>query len=209
MSEDEQRLFRLYGKLPTKKDLLQSKLRERKYFDSGDYALQKAGKTSSDTGVPQIGVEHPLPENIPHLTPTTSNSSQNSINGTSGIIGGSAGSPVKECSILHRGTSVDEIDNEEDDVKEGEAPKTGRRAMPILGPGRQAPGTGMPGLGKVPPFSAGRPLRNPIKSPMSQVPTKNPTTQSSVKSPMNPDSTAPVSPPADQDKKGIPIRWQS
>jgi len=43
MSAEEQKVFRLYGKLPTKKDLLQNKLKERKYFDSGDYALSKAG----------------------------------------------------------------------------------------------------------------------------------------------------------------------
>lgn len=40
---------------------------ERKYFDSGDYALSKAGK-ASDVGVTNIGSQHPLPENIPHLS---------------------------------------------------------------------------------------------------------------------------------------------
>ncbi|KAI7335472.1 hypothetical protein KC354_g17860 [Hortaea werneckii] len=49
LSEEEQKLFRLYGKLPNKKDLLQNKLKERKYFDSGDYAMSKAGK--SDAGL--------------------------------------------------------------------------------------------------------------------------------------------------------------
>ncbi|KAJ5995812.1 cAMP-regulated phosphoprotein family protein Igo1 [Penicillium waksmanii] len=68
MSEDEQRLFRLYGKMPNKKDLLQNKLKERKYFDSGDYALSKAGKASDVTS---IGSRHPVPENIPHLTATS------------------------------------------------------------------------------------------------------------------------------------------
>jgi len=70
LSADEQRLFRLYGKLPNKKDLLQNKLKERKYFDSGDYALSKAGK-ASDTGVTTIGTEHPKAEEIPHLSPLT------------------------------------------------------------------------------------------------------------------------------------------
>ncbi|KAK3080756.1 hypothetical protein LTR53_020512, partial [Teratosphaeriaceae sp. CCFEE 6253] len=49
------KLFRLYGKLPNKKDLLQNKLKERKYFDSGDYAMSKAGKV--DAG--GLGREHP------------------------------------------------------------------------------------------------------------------------------------------------------
>jgi len=70
LSADEQRLFRLYGKLPNKKDLLQNKLKERKYFDSGDYALSKAGK-ASDTGMTSIGTEHPKADDIPHMSPLT------------------------------------------------------------------------------------------------------------------------------------------
>ena len=57
LTEEEQKLFRLYGKLPNKKDLLKNKLSERKYFDSGDYAMSKAGK--SDAGMGGLGREHP------------------------------------------------------------------------------------------------------------------------------------------------------
>ncbi|KAA8907861.1 camp-regulated phospho protein/endosulfine conserved region-domain-containing protein [Sphaerosporella brunnea] len=76
LSAEEQKLFRLYGKLPSKKDILKNKLKERKYFDSGDYALSKAGK-ASDVGVTNIGSQHPLPENIPHIhsTPNASDPS--------------------------------------------------------------------------------------------------------------------------------------
>jgi hypothetical protein len=43
-------------------------LQERKFFDSGDYALSKAGKTS-DTGITlQTGKSHPLLKNISHLS---------------------------------------------------------------------------------------------------------------------------------------------
>lgn len=116
LSPDEQRLFRLYGKLPSKSDHLAKHLKERKYFDSGDYALSKAGKASSvDTG--SVGSQHPLPENIPHLSsPGVGNASQGgsgNINiqlGGSG--GGQSGSPVKESSFLNRETSVDELENE-------------------------------------------------------------------------------------------------
>ncbi|KAL8930222.1 MAG: hypothetical protein Q9208_000839 [Pyrenodesmia sp. 3 TL-2023] len=115
LNEEEQKLFRLYGKLPNKKDLLQNKLKERKYFDSGDYALSKAGK-ASEGGVTTIGSQHPLPENIPHLTspsPMSTNGSVATTNGNGhghGSIssGGPSGSPVKEASFLHRGESVDE-----------------------------------------------------------------------------------------------------
>ncbi|PBP25032.1 MYG1 protein [Diplocarpon rosae] len=122
LSPDEQRLFRLYGKLPSKADHLSKQLKDRKYFDSGDYALSKAGKASSvDTGC--VGSQHPLPENIPHLSsPGVGNASQGgSGNGnivhsisSSGLPGGS---PVKESSFLNRETSVDEAEDKE---KKGE-----------------------------------------------------------------------------------------
>ena len=85
---------------------------ERKYFDSGDYAMSKAGK-ASEGGVTTIGSQHPLPENIPHLTsPGPNGASNGSVNGNSNgvaaIPGGSSGSPVKESSFLHRETSADD-----------------------------------------------------------------------------------------------------
>ncbi|KAK3395738.1 hypothetical protein B0T20DRAFT_360278 [Sordaria brevicollis] len=43
-------------------------LKERKYFDSGDYALSKAGRGNSvDVGL--VGSAHPAPEQIPHPSP--------------------------------------------------------------------------------------------------------------------------------------------
>ena len=62
MSEEEQKLFRLYGKLPNRKDLLANKLKERKYFDSGDYALSKAGRAPKQS----VGTAIPNPEMVPH-----------------------------------------------------------------------------------------------------------------------------------------------
>lgn len=100
LSEEEQKLFRLYGKLPSKKDILSNKLKDRKYFDSGDYALSKAGK-GSDVGL-QIGSQHPLPENIPH----SHNSTTPASGTTSGPLGGgSPGVPVKEGLLPKQSTS--------------------------------------------------------------------------------------------------------
>ncbi|TVY76056.1 mRNA stability protein [Lachnellula suecica] len=131
LSPDEQRLFRLYGKLPSKSDHLAKHLKERKYFDSGDYALSKAGKASSvDTG--SVGSQHPLPENIPHLSsPGVGNPSQggsgngNVHSGSTAGLGLQSGSPVKESSFLNRETSVDELDDKA---------KTGERASNISPP---------------------------------------------------------------------------
>ena len=62
LSEEEQKLFRLYGKLPNRKDLLANRLKERKYFDSGDYALSKAGRAPKQS----VGTTIPNPEMVPH-----------------------------------------------------------------------------------------------------------------------------------------------
>ncbi|KAI1876247.1 hypothetical protein JX265_000506 [Neoarthrinium moseri] len=117
LSPDEQRLFRLYGKLPSKSDHFAKHLKDRKYFDSGDYAMSKAGKGDSvDTG--SVGSQHPVPENIPHLSSPNGASSTSGLNGghhgsisaASGVGVGPAGSPVKESSFLNRETSADDAE---------------------------------------------------------------------------------------------------
>ncbi|KAL4896363.1 camp-regulated phosphoprotein/endosulfine conserved region-domain-containing protein [Aspergillus ambiguus] len=152
LSPDEQRLLRLYGKMPTKKDLLQNKLKERKYFDSGDYALSKAGK-AADVGVTNIGSQHPVPENIPHLTATSPGANNpaaasnggsagaqgqpipGSISGHPGSIGFQGRSPVKEASYLQRGTSVDETEGGDDEAQNAKeasvSPPPAREGVPI------------------------------------------------------------------------------
>jgi len=125
LSPDEQRLFRLYGKLPNKKDLLQNKLKERKYFDSGDYALSKAGK-ASDIGVTQIGREHPVPENIHHSsTPLHNLHNGHTLSPSPGTIPtgslAQGGSPVKEGSYLQRETSASDMENEGEEKSDGAA----------------------------------------------------------------------------------------
>jgi cAMP-regulated phosphoprotein/endosulfine conserved region len=108
-------------------------MQERKYFDSGDYALSKAGK-ASDTGVTTIGTEHPNANDIPHMSPLTNTVSRGdsfsagsppsnppefpsaaalhrgSINGIpgGGLPGFASRSPVKESSYLARSASMDE-----------------------------------------------------------------------------------------------------
>jgi len=138
LSPDEQRLFRLYGKLPSKSDHLAKHLKERKYFDYGDYALSKAGKASSvDTG--SVGSQHPLPENIPHLSsPGVGNASQGgSGNGNILHISGNgtqAGSPVKESSFLNRETSAEELEGREGAGERGidsVSPPPAKEGIPI------------------------------------------------------------------------------
>ncbi|KAF8967117.1 camp-regulated phosphoprotein/endosulfine conserved region-domain-containing protein [Flammula alnicola] len=64
LNPQEQQLFAKYGKLPTHKSVLMKMQKDRKYFDSGDYALSKAGVAPQNT----VGTAIPNPENIPHAS---------------------------------------------------------------------------------------------------------------------------------------------
>ncbi|OAA49732.1 Endosulphine [Beauveria brongniartii RCEF 3172] len=155
LSPEEQRLFRLYGKLPSRSDHFAKHLKDRRYFDSGDYAMSKAGKGDSvDTGA--VGSEHPVPENIPHLSSPV-NSGANGGSGSAipkhlGFGGASApagtaaanlqaaansvpqglqaGSPVKESSFLHRETLASETDDAAEQNK-AESAGAGGAGIPI------------------------------------------------------------------------------
>ncbi|KAH8670851.1 camp-regulated phosphoprotein family protein Igo1 [Xylariales sp. PMI_506] len=134
LSPEEQRLFRLYGKLPSRSDHFAKHLKERKYFDSGDYAMSKSGKGDSiDTGA--VGSQHPVPENIPHLSSPNGSSASGLGNGAvvhhHGSLGGAqAGSPVKESSFLHRETSADDAEEKKENVPAPANGDTGH-AIPI------------------------------------------------------------------------------
>ncbi|KAI1262735.1 camp-regulated phosphoprotein/endosulfine conserved region-domain-containing protein [Xylariaceae sp. FL1019] len=137
LTPDEQRLFRLYGKLPSKSDHFAKHLKERKYFDSGDYAMSKAGKGDKlDTG--SVGSQHPVPENIPHLSSPSNgvpshqhqSSMSGGVSGTQLQGGGQAsGSPVKESSFLKSETSVSE-----ETVDESGHPKREDATSPVPDP---------------------------------------------------------------------------
>ncbi|KAF9651368.1 Endosulfine-domain-containing protein [Thelephora ganbajun] len=97
LTEEEKKLFRLYGKLPTHKNVLTKMQKDRKFFDSGDYALSKAGKAPQNT----VGTAIPNPENIPHPSSTpVSNSSNPHISVQISPVN-SPTSPAKESSLSH------------------------------------------------------------------------------------------------------------
>ncbi|KIM89004.1 hypothetical protein PILCRDRAFT_812894 [Piloderma croceum F 1598] len=83
----------MYGKLPTHKNVLtkmQKTMKDRKYFDSGDYALSKAGVAPQNA----VGTAIPNPENIPHASSTNNNHQSLSVSPTNGNT-----SPVKESAL--------------------------------------------------------------------------------------------------------------
>lgn len=72
--------------------------------------MSKAGKGDGvDAGA--VGSQHPVPENIPHLSsPVNNSNSQSPIGngaGAGSVPGLQAGSPIKEGSFLKSETSVD------------------------------------------------------------------------------------------------------
>jgi len=103
MSEEEQKLFRLYGKLPTHKSVLLKAQKDRKYFDSGDYALSKAGKAPRET----VGTAIPNPENIPHASPNPASNSSNPHISVQVSPVNSPTSPAKESSLSQESTLAD------------------------------------------------------------------------------------------------------
>jgi len=92
LTEQEQLLFAKYGKLPTHKNVLMKMQKDRKYFDSGDYALSKAGVAPQNT----VGTAIPNPENIPHASSPPTNGHQGlSVSPTNPT------SPVRESGLSH------------------------------------------------------------------------------------------------------------
>jgi hypothetical protein len=73
LTPQEQRLYKLYGKLPSRTELISNKLQDRKYFDSGDYALNQAGVKDINT---KLSNRHLNPEQILRIN-------RNSVSGSS------------------------------------------------------------------------------------------------------------------------------
>ncbi|KAI0731993.1 Endosulfine-domain-containing protein [Fomitopsis betulina] len=104
LTAEEQKLFRLYGKLPTHKNVLNKMQKDRKYFDSGDYALSKAGVAPQNA----VGTAIPNPENIPHASSPPVNHNPLSISPTNSGI-----SPVKESPLVEPETAASVSDTAE------------------------------------------------------------------------------------------------
>ncbi|OBZ69065.1 hypothetical protein A0H81_11381 [Grifola frondosa] len=96
LTEEEQKLFRLYGKLPTHKNVLTKMQKDRKYFDSGDYALSKAGVAPQNT----VGTAIPNPENIPHASTPPVHTQSLSVSPTN-----TSASPIKESPLAELKTA--------------------------------------------------------------------------------------------------------
>ncbi|TFK40722.1 camp-regulated phospho protein/endosulfine conserved region-domain-containing protein [Crucibulum laeve] len=111
LNPQEQQLFAKYGKLPTHKNALMKMQKERKYFDSGDYAMSKAGVAPPTN----VGTAIPNPENIPHASPSPGGNGHSNHQGLSISPTGST-SPVKESALAHdENPNVPQDDQNQDD----------------------------------------------------------------------------------------------
>lgn len=72
----ELRIYKMYGKLPTTQQILSSKFQDKKYFDSGDYAMQKQLGSSNRAAGGNIPMKHPNAEKVKEIY------NRNSISGS-------------------------------------------------------------------------------------------------------------------------------
>jgi len=115
LTEEEQKLFRLYGKLPTHKNVLMKMQKDRKYFDSGDYALSKAGVAPQNA----VGTAIPNPENIPHASSPPAPHQSLSVSPTNSSMSPVKDSPLAEPDVAANvAQSTESIESEEPPAKE-------------------------------------------------------------------------------------------
>ncbi|GBL51404.1 hypothetical_protein [Candidozyma auris] len=80
LSPQELRIYKMYGKLPTTQQILSSKIQDKKYFDSGDYAMQK------QMGGPKSGLGGTIPMAHPNAEKVKEMYNRNSISATNSSI---------------------------------------------------------------------------------------------------------------------------
>lgn len=89
LTPDELKVYRMYGKLPTTQQILASKFKDKKYFDSGDYAMQKQGKVKSSDLLGAMTFRHPNAERVKEIYTRNSISASNAgilYNGKLGLL---------------------------------------------------------------------------------------------------------------------------
>ena len=116
-TEENENLFRKYGKMPSGGRLRHHQL-ERKYFDSGDFALSKT-KSPSDAGAVITGSEHPTRETVTHPSSPVPSSSNVGDNAGEQRKGEKQAVGVRFASSLH-GVVVSQTSNLQSRAKETE-----------------------------------------------------------------------------------------
>lgn len=76
LSPQELRVFKMYGKLPTTHQVLASRFQDKKYFDSGDYAMQKQ-LGGPKSGIAGVSMRRPNAEKVKEMYNRNSISASN------------------------------------------------------------------------------------------------------------------------------------
>lgn len=97
LTPEELKIYKMYGKLPTRQQILSSRLKEKKYFDSGDYAMQKQLGTNKSNTASSIPLNHPNAEKMKEMYTRNSISASNA-----GIL------PNGKLGLLHEQVPEDE-----------------------------------------------------------------------------------------------------
>ena len=133
LTDRDKRLLHLYGKIPTtghlshhqpevswtllcqqlvRTSLSKPCLQERKYFDSGDFALSQA-RQPSNIGAVETGSKHPLREDISRPSCPVPNSSNVESDANQQLQGGKNASVAKRVSHLHQEIVGQTVDSKE------------------------------------------------------------------------------------------------
>ncbi|CAI5758535.1 unnamed protein product [Candida verbasci] len=89
LSPQELKIYKMYGKLPTTQQILTSKFQDKKYFDSGDYAMQKQQGGNRNITPGNIPMRHPNAERMKEMSNRNSISAANAqvfANGKSSLL---------------------------------------------------------------------------------------------------------------------------
>lgn len=105
LSPQELKIYKMYGKLPTTQQILSSKIKDKKFFDSGDYAMQKqlGGDAARSRGISQgVPLRHPNAEKVKEIYNRNSISSTNAgflYNGKSNLLNESTPKEEKDAQL--------------------------------------------------------------------------------------------------------------
>ncbi|KAK4463214.1 hypothetical protein QBC42DRAFT_266213 [Cladorrhinum samala] len=112
LTDRDKRLLHLYGKIPTTGHLSHHQPEERKYFDSGDFALSQA-RQPSNIGAVETGSKHPLREDISRPSCPVPNSSNVESDANQQLQGGKNATVARRVSHLHQEIVGQIVDSQE------------------------------------------------------------------------------------------------
>lgn len=82
LTPQEMKIYKMYGRLPSTSQILISKLQEKNFFDSGDYAMENQLGGIFKTHARSVSMEHPDAEKVKEMVNKKSNNQKRHIRNT-------------------------------------------------------------------------------------------------------------------------------